>query len=45
MSNIAGNEVKDLYDILGISSKFDEFDENHFFDSNDRHLAWKPLYV
>lgn len=47
MGNLTSSEVKELYKILGISSKFNKFDENSFFNSKekDKHLAWKPLDV
>ena len=47
MDDLSDEKIKELYDILGISSKSNELNENSFFNNEekDEHLAWKSLKV
>lgn len=47
MDDLTKEKVKELYDVLEISLKFNELNRKSLFNSKqkDEHLAWKSLDV
>ena len=47
MGDLTDEKVKELYGVLGISSKSNELNKKSFFNNKekDEHLAWKSLDV
>lgn len=47
MEDMTNNEVKELYEVLGISPKPNELNGKSFFNmwEKDEHLFWKSLEV